>query len=324
MNWNFHHTNLGEPHRLRRKEMLKKYPEIRSLMGFDRRIALMNFIIVSIQLTLAFFIQDIFAENDFSFKDWILYLLFTYFIGGTLAHWASMAIHEAAHNLTAKTLWGNRLVGLTANLIMIVPAAMSLRKHHPHHHVNMGVLGKDQDIPRGWVKNWVGNSPLRKFLWVTFYILFAVVSTGRLGKQNKYEFLNIIIQIIFNLFIFFYIGPYAFYYLCLSMFCGHTFNPIAAHFIHEHYSDDGSQETFSYYGPINWITYNVGYHTEHHDFMNIPGTRLPKLKKIAPEYYDSIVSHKSWFLVHLNFIFNKKYGHFCRITRDHREGSITT
>src|SRR5436190_4350601 len=59
----------------------------------------------------------------------------------------------------------------------------------------------------------------------------------------------------------------------------------------------------------------VGYHNEHHDFPSIPWTRLPALKALAPEFYDSMPSHPSWIMVIINFIRDKEVGIFARAKR---------
>ena len=62
------------------------------------------------------------------------------------------------------------------------------------------------------------------------------------------------------------------------------------------------QETYSYYGPLNALTYNVGYHNEHHDFPQIPHSRLYRLRQIAPEFYNTLTWHTSWCWIIYKFL----------------------
>jgi len=73
---------------------------------------------------------------------------------------------------------------------------------------------------------------------------------------------------------------------------------------------------------LNYLTYNVGYHNEHHDFPNIPGYLLPKLKKIAPDYYDNLPCHYSWIKVLIDFICDPELGPKSRIRRTIRSDAL--
>lgn len=82
--------------------------------------------------------------------------------------------------------------------------------------------------------------------------------------------------------------------------------------------EDGSfliPETCSYYGPLNYLTFNVGYHVEHHDFPSIPGSRLHKLQEIAPEFYKNLNYHTSWIHVIWRYITDSKIGPTSRVRR---------
>ena len=58
----------------------------------------------------------------------------------------------------------------------------------------------------------------------------------------------------------------------------------------------------SYYGPLNWVAFNVGYHNEHHDFPNIPGSRLHLVREYAPDFYDTMPQYCSWSKVLLDYV----------------------
>lgn len=137
---------------------------------------------------------------------------------------------------------------------------------------------------------------------------------------------------------FFGFGPLL-YFVASSILAG-SLHPCAGHFISEvpchfkpinsliqpkqHYVFTGSHETFSYYGPLNWFSFNVGYHNEHHDFPNIPWTRLPELKAMCPELYGNLPYHTSWMMVTYNFIFNSKISVYNRIKRHATEKDLAT
>jgi sphingolipid delta-4 desaturase len=80
----FYHSYTDEPHATRRKEMLKKYPEIKQLMGHDWRMAIQVVICVLIQIILAIMLRD---------SSWPRIFFIAYVIGGTVNHSLSLALH---------------------------------------------------------------------------------------------------------------------------------------------------------------------------------------------------------------------------------------
>jgi sphingolipid delta-4 desaturase len=69
------------------------------------------------------------------------------------------------------------------------------------------------------------------------------------------------------------------------------------------------------------LAYNVGYHNEHHDFPNIPGSRLPMVRKLAPEFYDNLESYTSWTKVLVDYIFQTDICAFSRVKRLQKSGA---
>lgn len=303
-----------EPHAERRKRLLRTHPEIRKLYGYDRRTAWVTIAVVAVQFMLAAFITAERATGSI-FGSLLFVVPFAYLVGGTLSHWLSMSIHETSHRAAAKTAAGNTAVALFANLPMVLPVAMSFNRYHLDHHRKLGVLGEDTDLPTRWEVRFIGHSAWRKALWLLLHpIVYLARATTFAKRPNGKELANIALMVGMNIAIYFALGPMALVYLGLSFYFAHSLHPAAAHFVHEHYTFAEGQETFSYYGPLNLVTFNVGYHNEHHDFMNIPGWRLPALKKLVAEY-DDLVSHRSWTAILYRFITDKTVGYSSRIVR---------
>eukprot|EP00112_Aurelia_sp_Birch-Aquarium-sp1_P001405 Seg115.5 transcript_id=Seg115.5/GoldUCD/mRNA.D3Y31 product="Sphingolipid delta" protein_id=Seg115.5/GoldUCD/D3Y31 len=305
----FEWSYTDEPHATRRVEILKKHPAIKKLMVTDHTLKYKIIAVVLFQLSAFYLVKDF---------SWGLTLLLAYVVAGVANHAILLGIHETAHNTAfphSKPVQ-NKLFSIFVNLPIGVPVAVAFKKYHLDHHKYMGNEDLDVDLPTDMEAKLFTNSA-SKFIWVIlqgfFYSIRPLIV--RPLPVQAWEALNITIQISFDIFVFAYLGPKSLMYMIIGSFLGMGLHPVAAHFISEHYLYKHGFETYSYYGPLNHLTFNIGYHNEHHDFPNIPCSLLPKVREIAPEYYNDLPSHKSWLKVLFDFIFDPAIGPYTRMKR---------
>ncbi|RMX93401.1 hypothetical protein D0868_12878 [Hortaea werneckii] len=324
----FFWTYTEEPHKTRRQAIIKAHPEVFKLCGPEPLTIPLVLAVVSLQIFCAY------ALRNTPFLSWP-FLLTGYVVGATANQNLFLAIHEISHNLAVKSPLGNRLLAIVANLPIGIPYSASFRPYHLTHHKSLGVDGLDTDLPTAF-EAWFLDSVGGKAFFCTFQILFYALRPMMVFQLplTWIHALNVVVQLAFDYAIVQLIGGKAVGYFVLSSFLAGSLHPVAGHFIAEHYvfgqgnkSSDPSQtpvevknapapmETYSYYGALNLLTYNVGLHNEHHDFPAIPWTRLWKLNEIANEFYRDLPCHYSWTGVIWQFIADKDVGLYCRVKR---------
>ena len=215
------------------------------------------------------------------------YFCMVYLVGAPLTQALFLAIHELSHNLFFQRSHSNHLFAMVCNLPIVFPFSESFRFYHLQHHRNQGVHGVDSDIPSEWevriFRGFVG-----KFVWYNFQIVFYALRPLLTKRQpmTSYLCLNIILQLTFDILFVTVFGIRAIVFLLLSVLVagGFGLHPTSAHFISEHYVFDRRQqsETFDYHGPLNYVTWNVGWHENHHNFPNVAWSNLPKIAEVAP------------------------------------------
>lgn len=307
----FHWSDEGtstEPHVMRRKDIVAAHPEIKRIFGPDLSTKYMALGSMLLQLSALHLLQG---------APWYTWLFVTYTLSGTINHSLTLVMHEAAHNLCSKDRTTNRLIGIFANLTMGIPASASFRRYHMEHHRYQGEDLIDVDIPHPVEGSIFSNSTPMKFLWCilqpAFYSLRPVFTNPK--EPGKWEFINIAAILVFDGTIYYHFGLGGVCYLVFGTLLGMGVHPAAGHFISEHYVMAEGQETYSYYGPLNWFTYHVGYHNEHHDFPFVAGKNLHLVRQMAPEFYDTIPHYHSWIKVIWDYIVDEKISPFSRVKR---------
>lgn len=230
--------------------------------------------IVLLQITVVVLLQ-LWTATFLHRAGWLKILTTSYFFGSFLNHNLFLAIHELSHNLAFSTPLYNRCLGIFANLPIGIPMSVAFQKYHLEHHRFQGVDGIDMDIPTLTEAHLVTNI-LAKSIWVVLQLFFYALRPLFLKPKppGMWEFINLIVQLALDALVIYFSGWKSFAYLILSTFVGGGMHPMAGHFISEHYVFNEEQETYSYYGPLNLMTWSVGYHNEHHDFPRIAGSKL--------------------------------------------------
>ncbi len=310
----FSYSDSPEPHRERTKGLLKQHPEARDLIGRNPYSVLLIVAVVGVQTALA-----ILANG----QPWWVILLVAYGVGAFANHCLFVLIHECAHNLLFRNKAANILAGILADMPNVVPSSVSFRSYHLKHHSFQGDYYLDADLASRWEAKLIGSSFIGKALWLLFFPVFQALRPPRLKEikfANAWTFLNWIAVFGFDALLLMFVGPMAFLYLVLSFAFSIGLHPLGARWIQEHYLTAPPQETYSYYGFLNIVALNVGYHNEHHDLPSVPWNRLPRLKAIAPEWYDSLVSHRSWVRLFWRFLSDPHLSLFSRMVRKNRGG----
>ena len=309
----FLRTDLPQDHPQRARAILADHPEVRTLFGRNPWTTLIVIGVVALQLAIAFVLRDAW---------WLWIVLAAYGVGAFANHALFVCNHEAAHNLILPKQWQNLALGIVGDIPLAFPSAVTFRRFHLVHHAHMGEYDVDGDIATRAEARLVGSSTWRKAIWVALLGvsqgLRPVRTRGVPARDRTWVVVNVVVIVAIDVAIAVVVGPWALVYLVLSTVFALGLHPVGGRWIQEHFVTRPGQETYSYYGPLNPVALNVGYHNEHHDFAGIPWNRLPQLTALAPEQYEGLASYRSWSGLIARFVGDPSLSLYSRITRPER------
>ena len=170
-------------------------------------------------------------------------------------------MHDCSHNMVFKGRVANIFAGMLCDLPNAFPSSVGFRKYHLKHHAFQGHYDLDADLPSRWEAALIGNGFIGKAFWLLMFPIFQGLRPPRLKEikfASKWVWINLAFILAFDLVIIYFIGWGAIAYFVASFFFSVGLHPVGARWIQEHYLVAPPQETYSYYGPMNIVAFNVG------------------------------------------------------------------
>jgi sphingolipid delta-4 desaturase len=275
-------------HRARRAKILRAHPDVRSLYGPDPMVAVFGVGAIVLQFGLAFLATRL---------PWWGVILLAFGVGAFVMHAINCVVHECTHNLVFRDTWPNKAFALLVSLPGLTPSSVAFRHYHLLHHSFFGTRHMDSDVASRWEVRVVGRSASRKLVWllllpISYTMLHPLLVRQRLPLDG-WLIANVVSIALTCAAIVTFAGWPAIAYLLISTYLSVGPHPAGAHILQEHIAFDGGDGMASYYGPVNLISVNLGYHLEHHDLPHIAGWRLPQLRRLAPQFYTNRFRHLS-------------------------------
>jgi len=305
------------PHRERAKQILATHPNVRELFERDQWSALWTVLLVALQVAIGIGLALLDAP-------WWAIIIAAYAFGAFANHALFVLIHEYTHNMVFRKANANQLGSIFANIAIVFPAAIGFRNHHLLHHKYLDIPGLDADVPTPKEARWVGNSWWRKTIWLSMFWavqgILRPTTVKAIRTVDGWVAFNALAMVAAMAPIVWFFGWWPVAYMFISTMFSLGVHPVGARWIQEHYVFKEGQETYSYYGPLNKLSFNMGYHNEHHDFPQVPWSRLPAVRAAAPEFYDHLYHHRSWTKLLLHVLFSRKFRLHNRIVRPMPDG----
>jgi sphingolipid delta-4 desaturase len=296
-----------------RRRVLEAHPEAANLIGPDWRTALFLAGMLAAQWTMAWAVSKT--------TWWIVFLVALTF-GQTLYHSVGVLVHENAHRLIFRNAKARFVCDLLIESIQTSFGAQLIYQHNhiTSHHARLGDYEGDYEHEDAYYVNarrlYRAQHPIRyRLMSIGILILhlapFAIVTdmfflptlmgrwtglpsrdkarkTGasRPSRGELWFFFSYSIAVQLGLYLCFGFLGWLYQVWTMSLVLSRWGASIRGQILSEHYGEDSEHPTRSTYWWGNWIFYNIGYHVEHHSLSNVPWTKLPKLRAMAPEIFN--------------------------------------